>query len=192
MGHGSEETAGERTPGHERQEREGQVIIYKFYRKPMRNKMTILKRSAQPENMKVATMSSEIVRRLKTTSEFLSKDTFCDILETFMDELAEMGYGLDWRKRVLVSSIRGYMRVLRKVENGEVTRNREGYMTKGHRRYKKFCGKTEWFEDQEDEREWERMGASGPGRHQKAGKRTTEGVIFIPHTPGSYLKKRMN
>ena len=88
----------ERTPGHERQEGEGQVIMYKFYRKPMRNKMTMLKRSAQPENMKVATMSSEIVRRLKTTSEFLSKDTFCDILETFMDELAAMGYGLEWRK----------------------------------------------------------------------------------------------
>ena len=87
-------------------------------------------------------MSSEIVRRLKTTSEFLSKDTFCDMLKTFMDELAAMGYGLDWRKRVLVSSIRGYMRVLRKVEYGEVTRNREGYMTRGHRRYKKHYGKT--------------------------------------------------
>ena len=63
-------------------------------------------------------------------------------------------WGMDWNgeNRVLVSSIRGYMRVLRKVENGEVTRNREGYMTKGHRRYKKLCGKTEWFEDQEDER----------------------------------------
>ena len=52
--------------------------------------------------MKVATMSSEITRRLKTTSEYLGRSTLEEILKTFMDELASMGYPLEWRKRLLV------------------------------------------------------------------------------------------
>ena len=79
--------------------------------------MTILKRSAQLEGMKVSSMSAEIQRRLKTTSEYM----------------------------------KGYMRVMRKVRNGEVSRNREGYMTKSHRRYKKLCEKTEWYLDHDTE-----------------------------------------
>ena len=137
----------EKAPGKETEGSQSPVIMYKFYRKPMRSKLTILKRSAQPENMKVATMSLEITRRMKTSSEYLPKSVFEDILVTFMDELSAMGYPLEWRRKVLQSSMKGYMRVLRKVEEGTTTRNREGYATKSHRRFKKLCGKTEWFLD---------------------------------------------
>ena len=113
--------------------------------------MTILKRSAQLEGMKVSSMSAEIQRRLKTTSEYNPRSVYEDILKTFMDDLSAMGYSKMWRKKVLESSMKGYMRVMRKVRNGEVSRNREGYMTKSHRRYKKLCEKTEWYLDHDTE-----------------------------------------
>ena len=48
--------------------------MYKFYSKPVTSKMTILRRSAMPEGLKVATTSQEILRRLKTTSVGTSKE----------------------------------------------------------------------------------------------------------------------
>ena len=37
------------------------TIMYKFYSKPMTNPLTILQRSAMPENIKIATISKEIL-----------------------------------------------------------------------------------------------------------------------------------
>ena len=81
----------EEAPGMEPQECIGETIKYKFYRKPMRNRMTILYRSAQPEGMKVSTMSAEIRRRLKTTCEENSKATHEEIISEFMDDLSAKG-----------------------------------------------------------------------------------------------------
>ena len=71
-------------------------------------------------------MSAEVMRRLKNTSEECSQETHEEILKDFMDDLSTMGYPMRWRKSVLESSIKGYMRVLKNVRKGEVQRNREG------------------------------------------------------------------
>ena len=42
--------------------------------------MIILRRSAQPEGMKVSTMSAEIRRRMKTTSEENDKATYEEVV----------------------------------------------------------------------------------------------------------------
>ena len=140
-------------------------------------------------------MSAEILRRMKTTFEYLSKNEHQNILVTFMDELSAMGHPLEWRLKILHSSIKGYMRVLKKVEDGVVTRNRQGYTTNTHRRFKKLCGKTVWFEDHQDEEtHWEGTSTTTilRGRKQTGRQKVTEGVIFIPHFPGSKLKKQLN
>ena len=51
----------ERTPGRTEENFKGKVVLYKLYSKPMKNPMTILKRSAQQENLKVNTMSAEVL-----------------------------------------------------------------------------------------------------------------------------------
>ena len=94
-------------------------------------------------------MSSEILRRLKNNSVLLGKETHEEVRRKFIVELCAMGYSREWREGVLESSVNGYMRVLRKVSNGEGQRHREGYKTAFHRRYKKLCGTTEWYEDKE-------------------------------------------
>ena len=119
-------------------------VLYKFYKKEVSNRITILQRSAMPEAVKVATFSSEILRRLKTTSVYLGKEETEEILSTFMEDLKVMGYTEEWRAKVLRSATVGYMRILGKVEKGESLRNRKGTCTLTNKRFKKLVGIREW------------------------------------------------
>ena len=51
--------------------REDNKTMYLFYEKPMASNMVIQKKSAMPENMKIATLNQEVVRRMMNTSEEL-------------------------------------------------------------------------------------------------------------------------
>ena len=66
----------------------------------------------------VATTSEEIHRRLKRMSEPMPQERFEAILKTYMDDLAGMGFGSEWRYRVLKSSMTGYQRILYKAQEG--------------------------------------------------------------------------
>ena len=106
----------------------------------MSNPLTMLRRSAMPESTKVATTASEILRRWKCTSENLGSDSFERITVRYMDNLAAMGYPLEWRRRVLATTLTGYMRVLRKCKEKGESRNRFGAMTFQKRRFRKTVG----------------------------------------------------
>ena len=97
------------------------------------------------DKVKIANFSSEITIRLKTTSIHISQSETEDILTTLMDDLASMGYSPEWRENVLKSAMTGYMRVLSKVDRGEVTRNRKGVDSLKMRRFKKLLGIREWY-----------------------------------------------
>ena len=131
-----EETENELLPGMEKSNR-GKTIMYAFYAKPMSNPLTILRRSAMPEGTKVSTVSSEILRRWKCSSEHLSGATMETITVKYMDRLAAMGYPLEWRRKVLASTLTGYMRILADCKKGANTRNRTGASTLKRRRFKK-------------------------------------------------------
>ena len=45
--------------------------MYMFYSKPMASNMVLQSRSAMPENMKIATLNQEVIRRMVNTSEDL-------------------------------------------------------------------------------------------------------------------------
>ena len=46
-------------------------ILYKFYQKPMCSNMVLQRGSAMPENMKVASLNQEMIRRMINTYEDL-------------------------------------------------------------------------------------------------------------------------
>ena len=48
-------------------------ILYKFFSKPMAKKTLIMKNSALGENSKIASLTQEVVRRSKNTSEEVSE-----------------------------------------------------------------------------------------------------------------------
>ena len=121
------------------------TVMYSFFQKPMVNPMTILERSAMPNKTKVATFSSEITRRLRTTSTAVSQAKTEEILMKLMGELEAMGYSLAWKTELLKGAMVGYTRVLGKVSRGETERNRKGAATLTSRRFKKPISNTQWF-----------------------------------------------
>ena len=189
---------GQKTPGKDCTQVEGDVILYSFYQQPMKNRLGILRRSAMPEAMKVSTMVNEVKRRLKTTSELVSKQIFECVVQEFMDDLNAMGYTELWRAKVIKASLIGYMKVLRMEDQGKTKRNREGHMTVRMRRFKKLLGTKEWFRmddmDLEVDFEEETRPKSKPGgrRHvQNQERKRTEAVIFVPHTPKGALRAKL-
>ena len=149
-----------------------------------------------PEGLKVATTSQEILRRLKTSGEYLPKETAEEILKSYMDSLSEMGYSHAWKKRVLRTTMIGYVRVLAKSRRGEASRNRKGKDTLVSRRFKKLLGNQNWFRmgDQPGDEEVYSGGGLAPksGRLQgrkdvNEDKRYVESVVFVPYTPEGNL-----
>merc|ERR1711954_285231 len=117
-----------------------------------------------------------------------------------MDELDAMGYTLEWRQKVLQSAITGYMRILHKEECGGTPRNRKGADTLKTRRFKKLVGISEWFRlDKQKPDAWEVQEPwSHTGKQKQARRRPKheekyiESVMFLPYTPGSTLRNKVN
>ena len=107
-----------------------------------------------------------------------------------MDNLCGMGYGYQWRVRVLRSTLAGYKRVMEKVDRGETKRKREGKTTRLTRRWKKLMGPSTWFKS--DKRRNEELTRGEPpkrkrGRYEGSGK-SPDVVMFVPATPGGVLR----
>ena len=67
-----------------------------------------------------------------------------------MDDLTGMGFGLEWRKKVLASTMTGFKRVLHKERQGITTRNRLGSEICPARRVRRLCGKSTWYTKRND------------------------------------------
>ena len=115
-----------------------------------------------------------------------------------MDDLAGMGYSLEWRTKILHNAMKGYCRVLMLRDLGVTKRNRPGYTTRNKRRYKKLIGKSNWFKQKEKDED-EEIGSRGEYPNRKPApkdecvrnEKTFENVMFITHTHESKLKKEI-
>ena len=67
------EEEGYKPPGEKNDGKTQEGIMYVFYRKPMATPFGILSRSAMNQNTKVSTASSELKRRWKNTTSYVSK-----------------------------------------------------------------------------------------------------------------------
>ena len=164
-------------------------VIYRFYKKPMASRLTMLARSALQNNSKVATASAEITRCLKRTSTALGMRENEVVLMRYMDELAGMGFGTEWRSRVLRSALLGYRRILYNETVGKTRRNRLSACTAIKRRVQKLCGSNTWFKQSsnEDVQECKKR----TPKFQVGGEKPTESIMFIPYTEGSTFKKSL-
>ena len=79
------------------------VVLFEFYRKPMARETPLLERTALPEGVKVATVANEIIRRCKNVSRDLPTSELEEVLQVYMEELAEGGYPLDWRVKCWIA-----------------------------------------------------------------------------------------
>ena len=68
------------------------VVLYRFYQKPMTNLLVNLASNAAPEQMKISTVSNEIMRRFRNTSRDLHPAVVQGILMKYMEELKIGGH----------------------------------------------------------------------------------------------------
>ena len=117
----------------------------------------------------------------------------------YTDELKGMGYAKEWRYNVLQASITGYSRILKIVRLGERLRNRTGPCTVTKRRFNRLVERSEWHRAQQEDEEdgvigeswipWDQTQKRKKGTKQDH--RYTESIMYIPHTPDSQMKKRL-
>ena len=164
------------------------IVLHKFYQKPMTNLLTNLESNPVPEKQKVTTTTQEIIRRLKNTSRDLPVSVIEDVLLRYMEELKVSGHSQGWRETVLEAGMKGYMRMWQKERKGEGRLNRPDKSTRRSRRYNKLCGKFNWFnQNKGKEKEVDGNSTAKGGGARRAPE--TEGVLYVPFTPGSALKK---
>ena len=63
-----------------------------------------------PENMRVATLNQEIIRRMLNTSERLEIKWRTDVVDDYAGKLVNYGYDLGYTRKVIVGGLTGYER----------------------------------------------------------------------------------
>ena len=86
------------------------TVRYRFYKKPISTQLGILKSSALPENIKSATATQEIIRRLSNTDRREEQSTKNNILEDYFLCLKMSGYSVTEIRKFAVDGIKGYTR----------------------------------------------------------------------------------
>ena len=121
------------------------VVLYRFYQKPMTNLLVNLASNAAPDQMKISTVTNEIIRRFKTTSRDLHPSVIEGVLLKYMEELRIGGHTLKFRREVLDAACRGYQRMWEREIKGEGKINRPEKASRLKRRHAKLVGKSIWF-----------------------------------------------
>ena len=80
--------------------------------------------SALSEQVKLASLTQEVVRRLKHTSLELPHSRRLEVLELFSQKLTNSGHGQPFMERILLTGIAKYKRM---VEANNQTVGRKGY-----------------------------------------------------------------
>ena len=138
-------------------------IIYKFYKKEVANKLLILKSSAMPFQVKRASLSQEVLRRLRNTRRDLPWSEKAEILSEFSHKLMCSGWTERHRYDFIMAGLTGYRRQLENSDAGITPLYRPREWDRETRRRKKLMARTAWY-------------------------RPADAVMFVPATPGSELR----
>ena len=179
-------------------------VMYKFYEKPMANKKVISRRSAMGENSKQASLSQEVVRRMKNTLEDICQEEKNSILNEFVVKLISSEYSVDQARRIIIAGLRGYERLLKKQQDGIQDIHRPAAQGLGERNRKKLLAKTKWFKDKAKK---ESSNQKPQPQHKPSQKRKgrsthkqpttsaaeikTTTILFVQHTPGGQLAREL-
>ena len=83
-------------------------IIYKFYKKPIASKKVILSNSALPKNVKRASLTEGVIRRLRHTHPSLPWPEVATILSEYSNELRLSGYDSNFRTEIIEAGLKGF------------------------------------------------------------------------------------
>ena len=143
-------------------------LMHENYRKPMANPLTMLAMSAMPAKMKRTVLTQEVVRIRRNISLELPWDTTVKHLNDFSNRMRASGYDEKYRFEIIKSGVEGFDKMVEEENNGGRPINQRRTWNKDQRQKKKELQKKNWFA---------KGGYDVP--------------LFVPHTPGGELAKRM-
>ena len=193
-------------------------ILYSYYEKPVAAKTVINQKSALSENTKMASLSQDLIRRMKNTTERLDLKHRIAIIDKYAAKILSSGYSRVQTRRIVVAGLTGYERALARHRSGIFPLRRSAKAGAKSRNRKKLLAKTSWFKDRKNEsspekkmttmekprKEQEKKTAQlgqvrtgkpatpSPIRGEEAQARipvTT--VLFVEQTPGGEYARRM-
>ena len=179
-------------------------LMYTFYEKEVATKFVILKNSALAENTKVSSLTQDLVRRMKNTSEYVNQTTRNKVVDDFSAKLQLSGYQLDQIKKIVIAGLKGYEGILRRVREGKAILHKSAKDGAKARYRKKLLGKSTWFKEKDrkdgaskdpNNTDATNIGRSdgrnvkpSPSYSKAAGNKTpASNVLFVPQTPGGAL-----
>ena len=146
-------------------------VQYKFYRKPMANKYTMMANSAVSDRVKRSTMTNEALRRLLCCSSNLEESKKVEVMEDYARMLRRSGYSERFRYEVISDAIKGHQKLLQEAAEGKRPLNRPRGFQEEKRRQKRQEKGERWY------------------RREERNSKVREGVFIIPPTPESVLAK---
>ena len=171
--------------------KQGGLVMYSFYQKPVARKTVIQKRSALGESVKVASHSQNMFRRMSNTSELLPDSERIRIVNDFASQLLRSGYSRKQSQDIVVNGLRGYESLRLRAEKGEAKLHRPAEDGLEERTRKKILSKGNWFK-QKKKNSHEHQGKK---RRKKTVKSEQEPelvtVLFVPGTPGGQLANEL-
>ena len=122
---------------------------YTFYEKPTATSKVIDRRSALSENCKLASLSQNMIRRMRNTSERVETRERVEIVDNYTAKLINSGYTMDQARRVIVAGLKGYESQLEKAVRDGSKLHRSAKEGAAARYRKKLTAKSKWFKDKE-------------------------------------------
>ena len=92
-------------------------IMFTFYEKPMVARTVLMKRSAMPENTRMATLNQEMIRRMVNTSEMVGEEERCEIVDKYATKLVNSEYNIATTRKIITGGLKGYERMLSRSKN---------------------------------------------------------------------------
>ena len=192
----------------------GRLVFYEHYEKPMKTNLALQKNSALSENVKVSSLSQEVVRVLLNCSEDVDNKTRIGHLEFLSTKLKTSGYNTPYIRKLMYNGIKCYEDKLCK---SRLDKNHKNYkplhLSKEYnaskRRENKLLSKTDWYKSKDKESENDQVhpdniqGLRRPRKHSKrmdivkGGDNQTKAnkkqstVMFVPWTIRGRLAARL-
>ena len=126
------------------------IVVYTFYEKPMSSNQVMHQDSALPENMRVASLNAEVVRRMQNCSELLPVTERVVVLDRYAQKMSNSGYNLAYIRKRLIGGLKGYEGRLWKSKLDKTDKrwralHESAGASWGTRWKKKLLGKSTWY-----------------------------------------------
>ena len=191
-------------PENMKQEEPRQRLLYTFFSKEMSSKYAIMRTSALPENMKVKSLSNDLIRQMKNVSELIGQDERNKVVDTYSIKLHRSGYKREAIKKMMLAGLSGYEKIRQLEKDGKTRIHRSAKSSLSNRYRKKLLGKSTWFQDKKDKKKLQgkktpnkssqkpREKSSSKNESSKEHEATaTTTVLFVPQTPFGNLAYKL-